>query len=95
MRKDNSEPLPPHLQAELGRLEARLNDPIDTSDMPEITAWSRAVRGRFWSGAKRDVSVSLDADLVEFVAKAGQGSLDARLNALLRDWVAQAKQAAE
>ena len=95
MGKDNSEPLPPHLREELARLEARIDDPVDTSDMPEITDWSCGIRGRFYSGAKRSVSVSLDADLVAFVERAERGGLDARLNLLLRAWVAQVKQAAE
>lgn len=41
------EPLDPKIAAELSRLALMTDDDIDTSDIPEVTDWSRAVRGRF------------------------------------------------
>ena len=40
-------PLDPYVAAELRRLALLPDDDIDTSDAPEITDWSRAIRGRF------------------------------------------------
>lgn len=44
MRKDDRDPLPPHLEARLRRLEAMPDEEIDFSDIPETTDFSRAVR---------------------------------------------------
>ena len=94
MRKDDRPPLPTHLRAQVEALETQVDDPVDLSDMPEVKDWSRVQRG--WSNhRKRTVTVSLDVALVDYVEKAGSGSLDDRLNALLRDWVSNSKQAAE
>jgi uncharacterized phage-associated protein len=40
-------PLDPRIAAELNRLALLPDDQIDTSDIPEVSDWSRAVRGRF------------------------------------------------
>ena len=95
MRKGNPDPLPLHLQEEWERLEAKLDGPVDLTDIPEIIDGPRGVRGHFAQPRKEQVSVSLDVDLIAFVEQAEHGSLEMRLNTLLRDWVAQAKQAAE
>ncbi len=46
MRKESPEPLPPHLVAEVGVLEAMSDDEIDFTDIPPTTDFSGAVRGR-------------------------------------------------
>ncbi len=43
--KGNSEPISPELMAELAILEAMTDEEIDTTDIPEVTDWSGAVRG--------------------------------------------------
>lgn len=45
MEKCDTNPLTPELQAELDTLAAMPESEIDTSEMPEITDWSGAVRG--------------------------------------------------
>jgi hypothetical protein len=47
MKKGNSKPLTPELQAELDALVAMPESEIDTAEMPPVTDWSHAVRGRF------------------------------------------------
>ena len=98
MRKDDRDPLPPHLMAEVKVLDAMSDDDIDYSDIPkttDFTGWTR--RGdrlvRVAAAGKRTVSVALDAELVEYAEKFG--SLDDKLNALLRNWVSNSRQAAE
>ena len=83
------------MMAEAERLAALSDEDIDLSDMPEVTDWSRARRGLFSAKPRRTLSVSLEAELVDYVEKDGSGTLDDRLNSLLRDWVSNSKQAAE
>lgn len=73
------------LQAEAAQL-ARAGDATDTGDIPETTDFSHAERGRFWRPVKRQVTLRLDADLIEFFARDGAG-YQTRLNAALREWV--------
>ncbi|MBU8542978.1 MULTISPECIES: BrnA antitoxin family protein [Roseomonadaceae] len=73
------------LLAEAKRLAADATPP-DTSDMPEVTDWSAAERGRFWRPVKRQVTLRLDADLLDYFARDGAG-YQTRLNAALREWV--------
>jgi hypothetical protein len=48
MKKGNSDPMSPEMAAELAALAARPEVTIDFSDMPEVTDWSGAVRGKFY-----------------------------------------------
>jgi hypothetical protein len=48
MRKRNSAPLTAEQVAELERLAASPDAPIDTDDIPEVTDWRGAVRGKFY-----------------------------------------------
>lgn len=47
---------------ELAALAAMPDEAIDTSDIPEVTDWSRAVVGRFYRTVKKSVTIPLDAD---------------------------------
>ena len=64
MRKGISDPLPPDLAAELAALDAMPDDTIDTSEMPEVHDWSRAVRGRFYKPRKVQKTLGIDADVL-------------------------------
>ncbi|HXJ05891.1 MAG TPA: BrnA antitoxin family protein [Candidatus Acidoferrum sp.] len=69
----------PELQALL-----RLRDEdIDTSDIPEITDWSKAVVGKFYRPIKSPVTIRLDADVLAWLKRSGPG-YQTRINALLR-----------
>jgi hypothetical protein len=48
MKKGKSKPLSPEMAAELSALAARTEVTIDTQDIPEVTDWSGAVRGKFY-----------------------------------------------
>ena len=86
MEKRNSKPLSLELAAELKALEQMPDDAIDTSDMPEQRDWSSAARGQFFRPVKRQLSLRLDADVVDFFARQGKG-YQARMNAALREWM--------
>jgi uncharacterized protein (DUF4415 family) len=77
------EPLTEEQLAELKALEGR---PVDTSDIPELTdaMWKNAVRGRFYRPVKQAVSLRLDADVIAWLKKDGQG-YQTRANQMLRE----------
>lgn len=86
MRKGNPKPLTPKLQAELDALAAMPDSEIDTAEMPPITDWSKAVRGGFYRPIKRPLSLRLDADVIDWFQRQGQG-YQTRMNAVLREYV--------
>jgi uncharacterized protein (DUF4415 family) len=75
--------------AELAALDAIAAMPdseIDTSDMPEFTEWSGAARGGLYCPVKRLTSLWLDADVLEWSKRGGEGH-QTRINAALREYV--------
>ena len=63
-------------------------DAIDTREMPEVRDWSGAERGRFYRPLKRQITLRLDADVVDFFERGGKG-YQTRINEALRVWVEQ------
>jgi uncharacterized protein (DUF4415 family) len=65
---------------------ARLpDDKIDYSDIPPLTErfWQNAVRNPFYRPVKQQLTVRLDADVIEWLRRHGKG-YQTRLNMLLR-----------
>ena len=62
------------------------DDEIDTSDIPEVTDWSNAVVGKFYRPIKKQVTLRLDADMLEWF-KAKGGKYQARINKALREYM--------
>lgn len=91
MKKDNSKPLTPEQAAELRALGTLPDDQIDTRDMPEQRDWSGARRGLFFRPVKKQLTLRLDADVVEwFKARAPNGEgYQTSINSALRAYVAQ------
>lgn len=73
-------------QSALDTLAAMADSEIDTSDMPEVRDWSGAVRGGLYRPVKRLTSLRLDADLLEWFKRDGEG-YQTRINAALREYV--------
>jgi uncharacterized protein (DUF4415 family) len=86
MKRGNPEPLTAELQAERDALAAMPESEIDTADMPPITDWSNAVRGPFYRPIKRPLSLRIDADIVDWFQRQGQG-YQTRMNFALREFV--------
>jgi len=86
MKRGNPEPLTPQLQAELDALAAMPDSEIDTAEMPPITNWSHAVRGPFYRPIKRPLSLRVDADIIDWFQRQGQG-YQTRMNGALREYV--------
>ena len=61
-----SKGLTPEILAELKALAAMPDDTIDLSDMPEVTDFTGWVRGKFYRPVKKQVTLRLDADLIEW-----------------------------
>ena len=76
-------PLTDQQRAELRALKDR---PIDFSDIPELppNAFKNAVRGRFYRPVKQAVSLRLDADVLAWLKKDGDG-YQTRVNQMLRE----------
>jgi uncharacterized protein (DUF4415 family) len=71
------------LTEELETLTAMPDEEIDTSDIPEITDWSKAVVGRFYRPVKETVTIRLDADVLHWLKMGGKG-YQTRVNTILR-----------
>jgi len=85
MKRGNPEPLSPELQRELAALAARPEEEIDTTDMPSDGDWSEAVRGGFYRPVKRPLSLRVDADVLAWFQRQGQG-YQTRMNSALREY---------
>jgi len=73
-------------QAALAAVAAMPDREIDTSDSPEAPDWNGAVRGALYRPVKRLTSLRLDADLLEWFRRGGEG-YQTRINAALREYV--------
>jgi uncharacterized protein (DUF4415 family) len=89
MRKSAKRTTPGGLTAvqrrELAALAALPDDQIDYSEIPPLTEkfWKNAVRNPFYRPVKQQVTVRLDADVIAWLRREGEG-YQTRLNALLR-----------
>jgi uncharacterized protein (DUF4415 family) len=74
-----------NVRRELGALAQRPESEIDFSDIPETTdkEWKGAERGRFYRPMKQQVTVRIDADVLDWLKHDGKG-YQSRLNAILR-----------
>jgi uncharacterized protein (DUF4415 family) len=89
MRKGRSRPLTPEQRAELDILAALPEAEIDTRDMPEVHDWSGARRGVFYRPVKRQITLRIDADVIEWFksrAREGEG-YQTNINRALREYV--------
>jgi len=82
--KGHSEELDRQLKAVV-----RLRDEdIDTSDISEVTDWSKAVVGKFYRPIKEAVTLRLDADVLAWLKSGGPG-YQTRINSVLREAMAK------
>jgi uncharacterized protein (DUF4415 family) len=81
-------------QAAPDAAEGMADDEIDISDVPEVRDWSGTRRGLLYRPVKRQLTLRLDADIVEWFrthTRAGEG-YQTRINAALREYVAAHRQ---
>jgi uncharacterized protein (DUF4415 family) len=68
---------------ELAALVQLRDEDIDTSDIPEVRDWRRAVVGKFYRPIKEPVTLRVDADVLIWLKSEGAG-YQTRINTLLR-----------
>ena len=77
--------IPVALRRELAEVAAKPESEIDFSDIPATTAadWQGAERGRFYRPVKQQLTIRIDADVLEWLKAQGEG-YQSRLNEILR-----------
>jgi uncharacterized protein (DUF4415 family) len=71
---------------ELATLAKMPDSAIDTSDIPEITDWSKAQVGRFYRPIKQPVTIRLDADVIAWFKETAP-QYQTAVNAVLREYM--------
>ena len=93
MKNTISSELTAEQQAELAALAAMPDEAIDTEDIPELSDWHHAERGRFYRPVKQQITLRLDADVIAWF-KQHHKSVEGRgyqtdINRALREYVEQ------
>ena len=73
-------------RTEIDKLGSMAETDIDTSDIPEKTHWEEAVMAKFYRPIKRQVSIRLDADMLEWFKVQG-GKYQTHINQVLRNYM--------
>jgi uncharacterized protein (DUF4415 family) len=77
--------VPESIRKELAALAAKPESEIDFSDLPATSEqdWQGAVRSKFYRPIKQQLTVRIDADVLEWLKNQGKG-YQSRLNDILR-----------
>lgn len=77
--------VPESIRKELAALAGKSDKSIDFSDLPATTRkdWEGATRGKFYRPVKQQLTIRIDADVLEWLKSQGKG-YQSRLNGILR-----------
>ena len=91
MKKATSDHLTAEQRAELERLAALPDNKIDTGDIPEQRDWSGARRGAFFRPVKQQITLRLDADVIDWFKRHPKpdAGYQTAINQALREHVAR------
>jgi uncharacterized protein (DUF4415 family)/uncharacterized DUF497 family protein len=91
MKKSANNRLTAKQRAELAALAAMPDNKINTADIPEQRDWSGARRGMFFRPVKQQITLRLDADLIDWFRRSAKpdAGYQTRINDALREYVAQ------
>jgi uncharacterized protein (DUF4415 family) len=91
MKKKHSNPIQPEIQAEIDALAAVPEDQIETDDIPEVQNWIGAKRGVFYRPIKQQITLRLDADLIDWFKNhhPQDEGYQTSINRALREYVVQ------
>ncbi len=78
------------LLAELAELRAMTDEEINTSDMPERLDWSNAEVGKFYKPIKTQISLRVDADVLDWFKERSQ-QYTSLMNQALRAYITAAE----
>jgi len=73
-------------KTEIKTLASMPDEVIDTSDIPETTDWSKAIVGKYYRPVKKQVTLRLDADMLEWFKTQG-GKYQTQINLVLRRYM--------
>lgn len=92
MKKMANRILTDQQRADLDALAAKPDDTIDIADLPEQTDWRGAKRGMFFRPIKKQITLRIDADVIEWFRRqtTSDAGYQTRINDALRDFVARA-----
>jgi uncharacterized protein (DUF4415 family) len=76
----------PTAEEQMATLKQKADKDIDFSDIPEITDWSGMVRGKFYRPIKKQVSLRIDADILDWF-KNHNPQYQTAINTALRQYV--------
>ena len=97
MKKARSKELTAAQKAQIEALAAMSEDQIDTQDIPEQLNWSDAKRGLFYRPIKQQITLRLDADVVDWFKTHAAGpdgeGYQTELNRALREHMIQRQRA--
>jgi uncharacterized protein (DUF4415 family) len=91
MSKETSKHLTDKQKAQLAALSVLPDNQIDTDDIPEVQDWSTAKRGLFYRPIKQQITLRLDADLIDWFKTHHLQSegYQTSINRALREYVTQ------
>jgi uncharacterized protein (DUF4415 family) len=91
MKKSANKPVTAVQLGDLDALAKLPDDKINTSEMPEQLDWSNARRGMFYKPVKKQITLRIDADLIEWFRRnaPGESGYQTRINEALREYVTQ------
>jgi uncharacterized protein (DUF4415 family) len=69
---------------EIRALKRMKDSEIDTTDIPPVSDWSKAMVGKFYRPIKKPLTIRVDADVLAWLKGQGRG-YQTRINALLRN----------
>lgn len=86
MKKGSSKKYSAAQMRMLKKLAVKADAEIDLSDIPEQRDWKGAKRAVFYRPMKQQLTLRLDADVVDWFRRQGDG-YQTRINAVLREHV--------
>lgn len=91
MKKKHSNPVPSEIQAEIDALAVLPESEINTDDLPEVRNWNGAHRGVFYRPIKQQITLRLDADLLDWFKNhhLQNEGYQTSINRVLREYVTQ------
>ncbi len=91
MKKKHSNQLPLEIQAEIDALAVLPEAEIKTDDVPEVRNWNGAQRGLFYRPIKQQITLRLDADLLDWFKNhhPQDEGYQTSINRVLREYVTQ------
>ncbi len=94
MKKETSEHLIAKQKAKLEALAVLPDNEIKTDDIPEVLDWSGAKRRLFYRPIKRQITLRLDADLIDWFKNnhSQEEGYQTSINRALRKYVRQQHQ---